>query len=280
MISLNELCRLISLPDEAADLVCKTAERLDWAAAAPAIKLFYSRDTWMDGVCALRELFSQEQENKNGFHMLTCMLEASRKTFEDYIDLGIGENIFAYTFKMFSRFVGEHKESFGEYGFDRDFWTCRIIAMEDFRIGEMEYEMETVDGHPRINLHIPSDASLTPECCRSSVRAAKSFFEEFFPQYHSEAFVCSSWLLSPRLEHVLRAGSNIMKFQNAFRLIEDQPDDIEYMTWVFKKPGSSLDELPGHTSLQRNIRQYLKNGGKIGSSIGILEDEDFGTACV
>lgn len=88
MISLNELCRLISLPDEAADLVCKTAERLDWAAAAPAIKLFYSRDTWMDGVCALRELFSQEQENKNGFHMLTCMLEASRKTFEDYINLG------------------------------------------------------------------------------------------------------------------------------------------------------------------------------------------------
>ena len=48
MISLNELCRLISLPDEAADLVCKTAERLDWAAAAPAIKLVYSWDTLMD----------------------------------------------------------------------------------------------------------------------------------------------------------------------------------------------------------------------------------------
>lgn len=64
--------------------------------------------------------------------MLTCMLEASRKTYEDYKNLGIDGKIFTETFKMFPRFVREHKESFGEYGFDRDFWICRIIAMEEF----------------------------------------------------------------------------------------------------------------------------------------------------
>ena len=126
------------------------------------MELFYSRDTWMDGVYALRN--------------------------------GIDEKIFTETFKMFPRFVREHKESFGEYGFDRGFWICRIIAMEEFRLTEV------------------------------------------------------------------------------------QPEDTEYITWIFKKPGGSIDELPGHTSLQRNIKQFLKNGGHIGSAKGILADEDFGAA--
>lgn len=276
MISLKELCDLLCMPDEVSSLIYEIAGRMDWAALRPHMELFYSRDTWMDGVYALRNVFSKEASP--GFHMLTCMLEASRKTYEDYKNLGIDEKIFTETFKMFPRFVREHKESFGEYGFDRDFWICRIIAMEEFRLGDMEYEMEVSDGHPVINLHIPSDASLTPENCRSSLLEAKSFFQEFFPQYNSEAFTCSSWLLSPGLKYVLGDGSNILKFQNAFRLTEVQPEDTEYITWIFKKPGDSIDELPGHTSLQRNIKQFLKNGGHIGSAKGILADEDFGAA--
>ncbi len=44
------------------------------------------------------------------------------------------EDVFIATMGCFSRFVREHFDSYGYYGFDRDFWTTRQVNAKLFRI--------------------------------------------------------------------------------------------------------------------------------------------------
>ena len=251
-------------------------KRLDWEKLSPWTDLFFSRDTWMDGVLALRNIFAENGGDENGFKMLACMLKASCRTYDDYMAKGIRDEIFTATFGMFSRFLKEHLESFGVYGFDRDFWTCRVIAMEEFRLGIFEYELESCQGRPCISMHIPSDVTLSPEACRASVKMAEDFFKQYFPEYASVSYFSDSWLLSPVLKEVLPEDSNIMKFQKAFRIGREDVGNDEYLQWVFKNPALPIEELPEETSLQKKLKVLLKNGRKVWNTLGFLTDKDFG----
>ena len=73
----------------------------------------------------------------------------------------ISEEIYIETMKCFSRFVREHKVSYGVYGFDRGFWTPHQIEGKLFRIGELEYQID--DEEKVISIHIPSDADLSDD---------------------------------------------------------------------------------------------------------------------
>ena len=80
-------------------------------------------------------------EDQNGIKILTCMVRCLEKTYDQYSKLGISEQIFIDTMNCFPRFIAEYKESYGTYGFDRDWWTTRQIGMKIFLIGELEYEV-------------------------------------------------------------------------------------------------------------------------------------------
>lgn len=272
LFNLNTLCKKINMPNEVTDKIISIESTLDSNAIKIPMAKFQNRDTWMDGVKELRELLGQDT---CGFKMLTCMLIAGIFTYYRYIEKNIAEEIFYDTFGCFSRFVNEHMVSYGTYGFDRDWWTCRQIAMQEFRIGELEYEMVSVEGQNVISVHIPSDTKLTKRNCLSSYRNAKVFFAKYYPQYNYDKFRCNSWLLSPNLKDVLKENSNILEFQKAFDIVGSNPEETEFMEWVFKNPNLSLDKLPANTSLQRNLKVYLKNGGKIGSAFGYLTENAF-----
>ncbi|MBE5843989.1 MAG: hypothetical protein E7302_07365 [Butyrivibrio sp.] len=190
---------------------------------------------------------------------------------------GIPDEIFIATMGAFSRFVNEHYVSYGNYGFDRYFWTTRQANAKLFRIGELEYEL--VDEKPgSADIHIPSDASLLPDKLNDSVSKAKTFFSEFFPEKKVERFVLDSWLLSPELKKLLPESSHILHFQAAFDITESNPEPNGFLEWVYKIPGSRLDNvdfesLSEDTSLQRNMKAFLLQGGKIGDACGILSRE-------
>lgn len=233
--AVKELCEKIEMSEEAAEIL-------------------------VDPECA--------EKYGKGMDMLREQLLEAVKAQEAYQKLGISEEIYRATMGCFSRFVREHKMAYDCVGFDREWWTHRQIGLKLFRIGELEYEL-LEDG--KISVHIPSDAKLTEENCRKSYREAEVFLKKYFPKYEGKDFVCESWLLSPALREILPEKSNIVRFQSAYTIVHVSPEDEGFMRWVFRTDQKELSKLPQDTSLQRNVKQRLEQGGTIGSAYGILK---------
>lgn len=275
-MDIKQLCEGIRMPDCVTEKLVQYAKEMNQEKLGTSMDKFYHRSTWEEGVKEVKEQLSGDE---NGLKMLACMLAAAVRSHGIYQEKGINDRIYYDTFGCFSRFVGEHKVSYGEYGFDREWWTCREIAMEEFRIGELEYEMVDREGEKEIWIHIPSDASLTRDKCRESYHAAAVFFETYYPEFTYEAMKCDSWLMAPGLKEVLPEHSNILAFQKDFVIDSTDPESQDVLGWVFKLPGGDIKEpvsreilaaLPEDTSLQRNMKKYLLEGGKIGVAVGRL----------
>ncbi len=279
------LCDTLEMPVQMQEMLASFEQNFDYDTVRQELKDLTDAEKWESARISLKEKLGTDRD---GIGMLSCMLHSMEYTQEYYKEKNIPQQIFTDTMKCFSRFVGEHYVSYGRYGFDRDFWTGRQLSGLLFRIGMLEYEMTQAvipdeDGTGKaaekrnvISVHIPSDSTLTEEKCRESIRASEAFFREFFPERSSDPYVCSSWLLSPALRELLGEGSNILRFQRMFRIVEWDQDSRGFTEWVFKhneeRQGElTPEELPEHTSLQRRMKQHLQAGGKVGEGFGILE---------
>ena len=81
-------------------------------------------------------------------------------------------------------------------------------------------------------------------------------------------FACDSWLLSPALKELLPEESRILQFQNRFEVKSWNKEEDAYLEWVFKRKDLPLEKLPEETSLQRKMKAYVLQGGKIGEAYG------------
>lgn len=270
MMLLKDLCTGIHMPEEVTNIVLQLEKELDFTVLKSSIDKLYHRPLWQEGLEELRKAFG---EDKNNFKMLTCMLLMGIDVYEIYREKGISENIFYDTFGCLSRFVKEHMVSYGSYGFDREWWTTRQLSMEEFRLGELEFELEKWNGENVISVHIPSDALITRENCMASYALSKEFFQKYYPDFEYHYYICDSWMLSPGLKDVLPADSRILSFQKDFTITDWDKENTSYLEWIYKNPNETLkvDELPENTSLQKNIKRYLKEGGKIGAAFGYIK---------
>lgn len=294
MDMIKELCSALEMPEEVTEEILQFEQELNLhkdqkkvpkQMTAAMNKLFHE-ETWTEGLAALRGILG---EDPRGMKMLTCMMKCGLKTVSIYKELKIPEKIFIASLKCFPRFVKEYKESFGVYGFDREWWTVRQLSGKLFRIGELEYELrecsqenenEGEDNWDRkrkevsveryVSLHIPSDANLEPEAVRRSYREAGDFLHKYFPEYEHTEVRCSSWLLSPALSKVLPPSSRILCFQKDFIIHHVDEESDSFMQWVYKRSDLPLQMLPEETTLQRNLKQYLLTGGKVGEGAGKL----------
>ena len=214
---------------------------------------------------AAEELHRALGADEGGWKMLSVQLAGALLAREHYRKRGISDEIFLDTMGCFNRFVREHKESYGEYGFDRWWWTGRQLSMELFRIGALEYELAGGD----IAVHIPSDADLSAAALDRSFADARVFFKEKLSE--SGDFVCTSWLLSPELKKLLPEDSKILGFQRRFAL-EGFEESEEYKVWLFKNPALPPENFPENTTLQRNAKAHILSGGKIGAGTGRIKE--------
>lgn len=262
---LEDLFALLEIPEEVRREVKAAEASLDLAQVAGMIRGLTDRDGWQEAHAALKQYLGADEK---GFQMFACMLQAMKITYENYLDRGIGEEIFTATMKCFPRFIKEHRESFGCYGFDRDWWVGRQLSMQLFRIGELEYEFVREEDRPEVSLHIPSDAVLTQEKCRESYALAKAFIAQFFPEFAKAGITCCSWLLSPALEELLPADSHINRFRQAFAVTEWDRESLEFLQWVYRQSDVPIALLSENTTLQRRMKAYLLQGGKVGEAKG------------
>ena len=97
------------------------------------------------------------------------------------------------------------------------------------------------------------------------------FMEKYYPDPVRGRFICESWLLSPVLKELLPENSKILAFQNRFEIISENREDRDYIEWVFQAPpGTEIRQLPEKTSLQRNVKRLLLEGGNVGAACGII----------
>lgn len=276
---LGLLCRAIKLPEECRTRVCRFHKSPEFEAllprARPLLEALLEPATWDDALSRLKAWIG---DNPEGMKLLTFMLVCCGETWNRFQSLGISGDtydgvygdIYIETLKCFTRYINEHFESYGTFGFDRDFWTMRQLAARLFRLGTLEFELTEDRGEKTVHVHIPSDADLSPEARHRSYDMAQDFIARFFPDYGSAPFLCTSWLLSPALKECLPEGSKIRSFQDEYEVTDVFPEPDSFLTWVYKRPDIPVADLPEDTSLQRNLKKYLLAGGKVGEAKGRL----------
>ena len=224
----------------------------------------------------LAELYDEKtEENDDGAEILVRQLTEAVESRESGAWERIPEEIWLDTMRCFPRFIAEYRRSYGRDGFDRGGWTVRQAGCRLFRIGELEYELAETEGNRAISIHIPSDTRLEADRLNDSVQKAKAFFEAYFPEWQELPMICESWLLSPALKEMLPSGSRIRRFQDAFDLTEENPDDPAALEWVFyvaegQRDSVKYEDLPENTSLQRTMKAMLLAGKQPGSARGTL----------
>ena len=87
--------------------------------------------------------------------------------------------------------------------------------------------------------------------------------------------ICESWLLSPALKEMLPPESRIRRFQDAFDITEEDPEDTSALEWVFfiaegQRDSVRYENLPEDTSLQRKMKAAFLAGRKPGNAGGTL----------
>lgn len=154
----------------------------------------------------------------------------------------------------------------------------RIIDGRIVRLGCLEFEVkavsETIDCEEIyllkersmiLNIHVPQQEHLELSKCEAALEKAVSYFHSIPP-----IFYCDSWLMAPVLQELLPLNSRILQFQKLFTIIQTNGDNRLMEERIFDDILDDPNAYEETTSLQRNAKAHLLNGGKLGTGIGIL----------
>ncbi len=193
---------------------------------------------------------------------------------------GIPAEISRRTLADLGRHLALHRRRHGRAGMRSLRWLVRHFRGELYQLGRLQFErarlgdldarvtapagLDATPGTPCLNLHVPDfHGPLTPSACDRSLALARAFFARHFPEERPVAVLCHSWLLDPQLRRYLPADSNIVRFQERFRIAREQgePADTEPVQFVFGDPDLPVATLPRRTSVERAVGDHLRAGG-------------------
>lgn len=162
-------------------------------------------------------------------------------------------------------------------------WIKNHLNFDLFKIGRLQFQIYKCDnrtlnydllpfnfGENLIYVHIPQGEKLVYAECVNSLKNAKSFFGEYFPNYEFDYFFCESWLLYGENWQFMNSSSNILQFSTLFDLVYSFDDDRQAIERIFGKRQLIKSKYQEKTTLQRNAKRFMQNGGKLGVGIGIL----------
>ena len=269
----EELYRAIELPKEITERLDVIEKELDLDALEPFLQKMMIPSTAEEGYLTLKAHLNEDSDQ---LRMLFCQLECACRQHEAYEQKEISDKIFTATMKCFTRFIRECERRHGHMYFDRGWWTYRQISMSLFRIGDLEYEMNTCsiggpDKEPVICIHIPSDAVFSEVSVDMSLQLADIFFAKKYPDHASVPYICESWLLSPVLKDLLDEDSRILSFMERFRIYRTEERNMDFLEWLFRVPEDfPAKDLPEETSLQKKAKKRLLEGTPLGAAYGLL----------
>ena len=172
------------------------------------------------------------------------------------------------------------KKMHGVWGTDIAWWLIDFFKLKLFSIGRLQFKRRKLrkamggyaEGSYYIDVHIPGGAPLTPALCAASYAEAAAFFRG---RYHMTdiIFGCHSWLLSPELNNILPAKSNILAFAHDYTIWETRTDPTSSaVSFIFNVPAlpADINTLPEDTSLRKALKMHLKAGNSINTAFGVM----------
>lgn len=235
-----------------------------------AMYLFMKKDI------SIAELKPPEDGSLKSEFALMPPLIANAVDFCDYaISKGVDKEILSTTLKAVNMYINSNANRKGRPGTSGyHTWLPRYAQGKLFRIGAFQFEIRSFRGKKAIGVHIPNGTKLDVKENMENFSRALEFFNKCYSEFDFKAFVCESWLLNPHIETIMGRQTNITRFGDMFERFEiDEEDDGVFIS-VFKvlKP-NSIDELREETSLQRNIKIFLKDGNRFKDYGGFISIE-------
>ncbi len=212
------------------------------------------------------------------------------KTYQRYREKELPDEVFWDGAKTLPIWREACLKETGIDGIKLRLWPYRFLNLEVFRLGRLEYQESRLKdevrvahqryakGSPCLEVHIPAGKDLDLSEVHYSLASAPYFYRKYFGKNY-ELFHCASWLLSPALIGLLPEDSNILRFQQNFTLYGEDFSSRQAEERVFGFVSDDPEDYPEETSLQKNMKAYLKDGGRMSLGLGILpllmpEDED------
>ena len=228
-----------------------------------------------EGLSALKEALGEDED---GMKLFAAQSMEALLALREYEKRGIGRDIFLATMAFMARFSEETFARKGRAEWTWGWWFPRQLALQEFRLGALEYEMtegarSASGGNTRrIFLHIPADADLSDGAVDASLAEARAFFSKYFPAFADAEYVCESWMLSPALSEIMSETSRVRRFSERFSVVFWEEDSPAFRDWIFPSAvAAPAEKLPEETSLQRAVKRHLLAGGKIGWAEGVLK---------
>lgn len=220
---------------------------------------------------------------KNDLVKLAVVIKCLNHIKAQYEKLGIPDEIFYATMDDIRIWC----ENDSNKGLKNINWIKNHINCELFKIGRLQFQLHTCKnptlkykllpfnyGEKVIYIHIPQGEKLIYSDCINSIKSAKVFFAKYFPHYKYRFFFCESWLLYGENWQFMEPGSNIMQFNSMFDVVYSVNYDCQAIEKIFGKRQFNKSHYAEKTSLQRNAKQYLMEGGKLGFGVGVIHFDD------
>ena len=213
---------------------------------------------------------------KSEFALMLPFFACAADFCEDALKRGVDKEILSNTLKAVDMYITVSEKRLGIPGTSiYHEWLTRYAMGRIFRIGQFQFEVCNYDGNDLVSVHIPRGTILNVKDNLLNFQDALAFLNKHYPEYDFKAFWCSSWLLNPYVEEIMGRATNISRFGDMFKRYGTTDEDGVYGNLFGMPKPQNIDELPEETSLQRNIKKYLKDGNSFDDYKGYISLEEF-----
>lgn len=274
---LREFCEKINFPTDAIDYLVSVQPKVDLDRLQKIGADFLGdKETVTESLAAEAQRTGLPQETVTLFmliHLFDTVLRAK------YAEANLSETLFWENAEDLTYKLHETYAAKGTWGNSALHWYRKFFDLNCIKLGRLQYEESTwqeedfpplKQGEQVFKIHIPSSGPLTPESVEESFQRAKKFFKEsgllktdYIP------LSCASWLIYPPHHDVFPQGGNIQKFQELFTVVSGYERTKDFVRIFHRDDDGNYDDLPEDTTLQRNFKKFLQNGGKMGLGRGI-----------
>lgn len=206
----------------------------------------------------------QDGSLKSEFALMPPLIAQAADFCRDAAERGVEVEILVTTLKAIDKYITSNVRRTGRVGTSGyHFWLPLYAMGKLFRIGAFQFELRTHKGEMALGVHIPNGTRLDVRENTENFLQAYEFFKRHYPEYDFKCFICESWLLNPYIEKIMGRPTNITRFGDMFDRFEiDEEDDGVFISVFGVVKPDSLDALCENTSLQRNIKAWLKEGNR------------------
>lgn len=227
--------------------------------------------------------FSVLKNHNDITRLAVCLCYAVKYTKGEYDKLGVSYDIFYDTMQDINIWcINNDNKGLKNYN-----WIKNHLKLELFKIGRLQYQFcvcnnTTLDysrlpfdkGDNLLYVHIPQGEKLIFSDCVSSLQQSKDFFEKYFPEFQYRFLFSESWLLYSENFLFMSPSSNILQFQSLFDIVYSVPIQKQAIERIFGKRQFFKSKYPTNTSLQRQAKNFMLSGNKLGIGIGIIDKLD------